>query len=131
MSEKRIRENVSCVLQRDTIFSGTVRENVVAGRQVSDEEVWKALGDAQLREFAEGQKEGLGAIPSPSGAAIFRRAETAPRHRPRHLKPAAVYIFRRQFFGSGFYDGIRLRGRLNERLCGKTQIIVTQRVRRR
>ena len=44
------------------------------------------------------------------------------------LKPAAVYIFDDSFSALDFMTESRLRGRLNERLCGKTQIIVTQRV---
>ena len=128
MSEKRIRENVSCVLQRDTIFSGTVRENVVAGRQVSDEEVWKALGDAQLREFAEGQKEGLGYPVTQRGGNLSGGQKQRLAIARAILKPAAVYIFDDSFSALDFMTESRLRGRLNERLCGKTQIIVTQRV---
>lgn len=59
ISEQRIRDNVSCVLQKDTIFSGTIGENVAAGRQVSDEEINAAIEDARLAEFVEEQKEKL------------------------------------------------------------------------
>ena len=107
MSEKRIRENVSCVLQRDTIFSGTVRENVVAGRQVSDEEVWKVLGDAQLREFAEGQKEGLGYPVTQRGGNLSGGQKQRLAIARAILKPRGRVHIRRQFFGSGFYDGIQ------------------------
>ncbi|MFQ7078790.1 MAG: ATP-binding cassette domain-containing protein [Christensenellaceae bacterium] len=101
LGERRLRENISCVLQRDTIFSGTIRENVLAGREVEDTKVLR-VSDA-AHDFVEAQKGvGLSDDPAakPSGGQKQRLAWRAL------LKPAAINI-RRQFFRARFSHGIQ------------------------
>lgn len=127
MSGQRVRDNVSCVLQRDTVFSGTVRENVAAGRQVSDDEVISALSDAQLIDFVSAQAEGLGYPVSQRGGNLSGGQKQRLAIARALAKPAAVYIFDDSFSALDFMTESRLRARLSERLKGRTQIIVTQR----
>ena len=55
---EELRSKVRTVPQKAVLFRGTIRENMLWGKNdATDEEIWKALITAQAREFVE-QKEG-------------------------------------------------------------------------
>ncbi len=57
---KTLRDNVAVVLQKNELFSGTIRENLLWGNEnASDEEVMKACELAQAAEFVKSFPEGL------------------------------------------------------------------------
>lgn len=59
---EELREKIGIVLQRAVLFRGTIRENLLWGRgDASDEELWKALAEAQAKEFVEAKEGGLDA----------------------------------------------------------------------
>lgn len=59
-SIKALRDQVAFVLQKNTLFSGTIRENMEWGNpDVTDDEIIKALKQAQAWEFVSRYKEGL------------------------------------------------------------------------
>lgn len=55
-----LRDKVAFVLQKNTLFSGTLRENMLWGNEkASDEEIIKALKHAQAWEFVSRFEDGL------------------------------------------------------------------------
>jgi ATP-binding cassette subfamily B multidrug efflux pump len=55
-----LRESCSVVLQKNVLFSGTVRSNMLWGNpQATDEQIWKALDEAQASEFIRSFGQGL------------------------------------------------------------------------
>ncbi len=59
-SIKALRDNVAFVLQNNTLFSGTLRENMKWGKEdATDEEIIWALKQAQAWEFVSKYEEGL------------------------------------------------------------------------
>ena len=55
-----LRENIAVVFQDNFLFSGTIKENILLGRQnASDEEVNQALKMAYLDEFVATLKDGV------------------------------------------------------------------------
>lgn len=57
---KALRDQVAFVLQKNTLFSGTIRENMKWGNEnASDEEIIKALKQAQAWEFVSKYDDGL------------------------------------------------------------------------
>lgn len=55
-----LRENVMLVLQKNLLFSGTLRENIQYGKKdATDEEIIEALKKAQAYSFVSEWKEGL------------------------------------------------------------------------
>lgn len=55
-----LRSRVGVVPQKAVLFSGTVRENLLWGRETAtDEELWQALELAQAKEFMEQKEKGL------------------------------------------------------------------------
>jgi len=57
---KALRDQVAFVLQKNTLFSGTIRENMKWGNEnASDEQIIKALKQAQAWEFVSKYDDGL------------------------------------------------------------------------
>jgi ATP-binding cassette subfamily C protein len=54
-----IRDHVETVLQHPALFNGTVRSNLMMGREFDDLQLWQALKVAQLADFIKEQEEGL------------------------------------------------------------------------
>lgn len=55
-----LRQKVGMVLQKASLFKGTIRENLLWGnRGASDEELWHALEISQAKEFVEKKEDGL------------------------------------------------------------------------
>ncbi len=55
------QSHIGLVLQESPLFHGTVRENVVGGREVDDERVWACLAAAHAEEFVASLPQGLDA----------------------------------------------------------------------
>ncbi len=56
-----LRKTVGVVMQKTSLFSGTVRSNLLWGNEnASDEELWEALRAAQAEEFVKAKPKGLG-----------------------------------------------------------------------
>ena len=58
ISEEELRKNITYVGHQSYLFKGTVRDNLLMGKQVSDEELWKVLERVKLADFLR-QEEGL------------------------------------------------------------------------
>ena len=124
-----IRENISCVLQNSSIYSGTIRENVAMGHPGAGlEELWQALEIAQAADFVHGYPEGLDHEIRQSGKNLSGGQKQRLSIARAVLKEAPIYIFDDSFSALDFLTESRLRAALAVRLKGKTQIIITQRV---
>ncbi|MCI6553044.1 MAG: ABC transporter ATP-binding protein/permease [Lachnospiraceae bacterium] len=61
-SLKELRERIGMVMQKAVLFQGSIRENLLWGKQdASEDEMWEALETAQAREFVEAKEGGLDA----------------------------------------------------------------------
>jgi len=57
-----VREHMALVFQDNELFSSTIRENVAYGvEKATDEQIWKALKQANADDFVKKQPEGLDA----------------------------------------------------------------------
>lgn len=129
LSRHTMRENMSCVLQNATIYSGTIGENVRMGRpDATDAEVREALGIAQALEFVDGFREGLEHEIRQSGKNLSGGQKQRISIARAVLKDAPIYIFDDSFSALDFLTEAKLRAMLAEKIAGKTQICVTQRV---
>lgn len=55
-----LRRNVACVFQDNFLFAGTIRQNILFGKEdASDEEIAHAVKSAYLEEFVAGLPDGL------------------------------------------------------------------------
>ena len=58
-TSKELHSKFGVAFQSDFLMSSTVRENVAYGRNLSDEDINRAIDDAQAREFVDGLEGGL------------------------------------------------------------------------
>ncbi len=126
-SPAQVRNNISCVRQRDVVFSGSLRQSVDTAAH-TDEEVLSALSDGQMRTFLEEREEGLDYLIGERGGNLSGGQKQRVCISRALLKKAPIYRFDDSFSALDFLTEARLRARLKKRLAGKTQIIVTQRV---
>lgn len=129
MSVQRVRKNISCVLQKATIFEGTIRSNVELGKPgASEEEVLNAIKIAQISDFVKEQKEGIEYPVQPIGANLSGGQKQRISIARALLKEAPIYLFDDSFSSLDFLTESRIRMKLSKVLAGKTQIYITQRV---
>lgn len=129
LSRRTMRDNISCVLQNATIYSGTIRENVRMGKlNATDGEIRSALETAQAGEFVNAYADGIDHVIRQSGKNLSGGQKQRLSIARALLKDAPIYIFDDSFSALDFLTEAKLRTELNRRLEGKTQMIITQRV---
>ena len=129
MSRHTMRQNISCVLQKHSIYSGSILENVRMGDPGADEEtVRRALEDAQASEFVNEYPDGMLHELKQSGKNLSGGQKQRIGIARALLKCAPIYIFDDSFSALDFLTEYKLRKALESRLRGKTQIVITQRV---
>lgn len=66
-----VREYVSYVPQGNTLFSGTIRKNLLIGKpDATEDEIWEALDMAVCREFVEKLPKGLDTVIGEKGVGL-------------------------------------------------------------
>ena len=129
LSRHSLRENISCVLQNATIYSGTIRDNVKMGRlDATDTEILEALETAQAKEFVDSFADGLDHEIRQSGKNLSGGQKQRLSIARAILKNAPIFIFDDSFSALDFLTEANLRAALSRKIAGKTQIIITQRI---
>lgn len=129
LNRRTIRQNISCVLQRAGIYSGTIRENIAMGRpDAAEEEIWQAAAVAQMTDYIKAQPKGLGHVLVQAGKNLSGGQKQRVCIARAVLKNAPIYLFDDSFSALDFMTEANLRRALAEKAAGKTQIVVTQRV---
>ena len=129
ISPKDVRANISCSLQKSMLYAGTVADNLRMGKpDASDEELWAALELAQIAEFLREKPEGLNFKLEQAAANISGGQKQRLAIARAILKDAPIYIFDDSFSALDFLTEAKVRKALNEKLSGRTRIVITQRV---
>lgn len=129
LSGSGIRKNISCVLQKTAVYAGTLRHNIEMGRPgASDAEIRQAADIAQLTGFIESLPDGLEHTLQQSGKNLSGGQKQRLCIARAILKDAPIYIFDDSFSALDFLTEANLRRQLNEKIQGKTQLVITQRI---
>lgn len=129
LNRRTIRQNISCVLQRAGIYSGTIRENIAMGRpDAAEEEIWQAAAVEQMTDYIKAQPKGLDHVLVQAGKNLSGGQKQRVSIARAVLKNAPIYLFDDSFSALDFMTEANLRRALAEKAAGKTQIVVTQRV---
>ena len=129
INRKTIRNNMSCVLQRPAIYSGSIRRNIEMGRPgASEEEIDEAVGIAQMADYVDSLPDGLEHMLEQSGKNLSGGQKQRICIARAILKNAPIFIFDDSFSALDFMTEARLRARLGEKIQGRTQIVITQRI---
>ena len=124
-----VRKNISAVLQKTAIFSGTVRENLLMGDPAADEvRLREAAGAAQIGEFIDSLEEGYDHKLTQAGKNLSGGQKQRLSIARAILKDAPILLFDDSFSALDFLTEARLRQELNTAMAGRTRIMITQRV---
>lgn len=125
---KELRGKIGMVLQKSVLFQGTIRENLLWGKEdASDEELYRALEIAQARDFVEEKDGGLDAVVAQGGKNLSggqRQRLTIARALVR--KPS-VLILDDSASALDYVTDARLRMAIRDMEGGPTVFIVSQR----
>ena len=77
-----VRDHVATVLQHPALFNDTVRMNLTLGRELDDQQLWKALEVAQLIDTIHEMAEGLDTVVGRQGVRLSGGTTTTSRHCP-------------------------------------------------
>ena len=128
ISGKRVRNNVTCVLQNATIFSGTIGSNVrMSAADASDEQVYGALKIAELKGFVENLETGLDYEILSGGSNLSGGQKQRLSIARAMLKNGSIYLFDDSFSALDFLTEAHVKENLDKTLSGKTRIVMTQR----
>ena len=129
LSHKTVRRNISCVLQNSSIYSGTIKDNILMGKPDADNsEILEAAEIAEFSDFVKSLDDGFEHELNQSGKNLSGGQKQRLSIARAIIKNAPIYIFDDSFSALDFLTESKLRTKLSEKAKGKTQIIITQRV---
>ena len=127
-SAENLRNSIGIVPQKTELFSGTIRENLLWGREdASDDELWQALEIAQAADVVRGKDGQLDAVVAQGGANFSggqRQRLTIARALVR--KPS-VLIMDDSASALDYATDARLRGAIRSMENPPTTFLVSQR----
>jgi ATP-binding cassette subfamily B protein len=120
---------IGLVPQKAFLFSGTVRSNLMHGKDdATDEEIWTALDVAQARDFVSALPEGLDA-PVAQGGTNFSGGQRQRLAIARAVvRRPSVYLFDDAFSALDLATDARLRAALRPTITDASVLVVAQRV---
>ncbi|GAY73487.1 ABC transporter ATP-binding protein [Lentilactobacillus kosonis] len=131
LSLKDLRNAVSLVPQKATLFTGTLRDNLLYGNdKASDDDLWHALDIAKATDFVKEDPAGLD-MHVEQGGGNFSGGQRQRLAIARALvKQAAVYIFDDSFSALDFKTDSELRAALkqDEHIQQSITVIVGQKI---
>lgn len=126
---EHLRDAVGMVLQKNTLFSGTIRENLLWGDpNASEEELWAACRAACADEFLERMPDGLDTDLGQGGVNVSGGQKQRLCIARALLKRPKVLIFDDSTSAVDTATAARIFEGLKESLPDATKIIIAQRV---
>lgn len=127
-----IHDRVGYIPQTATIFSGTIASNVafgmVDGKDISEDEINRALEIAQATEFVSKMKEGIHSEVSQSGKNLSGGQKQRLAIARVVARRPKIFIFDDTFSALDYKTDKSLRGALKKECADATVLIVAQRV---
>ena len=129
LTQHDVRERVSYVPQKANLFSGTIRSNMLDGKEnATDEEIWRALEIAQAKPFVEGLEDGLDHVVEQGGTNCSGGQRQRVCLARAIIKEPAVYVFDDSFSALDFKTDAALRKALLTEITDAIIVIVAQRI---
>ncbi|MDO5733606.1 MAG: ABC transporter ATP-binding protein [Eubacteriales bacterium] len=124
-----LREQVAIVLQKNTLFSGTIRDNLLWGKaDASEEELWTVLRIAQAEELVKARPGGLDALVEQGGANFSGGQKQRLTIARSLLKKPKIIVFDDSSSALDFETDRRLQAALAKELPEMTKLIIAQRI---
>ena len=126
---EHLRDAVSMVLQKNTLFSGTIRENLLWGNpDATDEEIWAACRAAAADEFLERMPDGLDTDLGQGGVNVSGGQKQRLCIARAILKQPKILILDDSTSAVDTATDQRIRQSFASQLQNTTKIIIAQRV---
>ena len=126
---ERLRESVSMVLQKNTLFTGTIRENLLWGNpQATEEELWAACRAACADEFLERMPGGLDTDLGQGGVNVSGGQKQRLCIARAILKKPKVLILDDSTSAVDTATDAKIRAAFRTQLPDTTKIIIAQRI---
>jgi ATP-binding cassette subfamily B protein len=124
-----LRSNISYVMQKSELFSGTIAENIRWGKpDASDEEVRTAARIAQAEDFVNGFSEGFNDYIAEKGASLSGGQKQRMSIARAIVRRPEMIILDDATSALDLATEARLRKALREELSGSTVIMIAQRI---
>ncbi len=124
-----LRSRIGTVPQKAVLFSGTVRENLLYGKEdASDAELEEALRISQSWEFVSAMDGGIESPVAQGGTNLSGGQKQRLSIARALVRKPEVYLFDDSFSALDFKTDARLRAALREKTAGAAVLIVGQRV---
>ncbi|NLY66448.1 MAG: ABC transporter ATP-binding protein [Tissierellia bacterium] len=126
---KALRDQVAFVLQRNTLFSGTIRENMKWGNEnATDEEIIRALKQAQAWEFVSKYEDGLDHWVEQGGANFSGGQKQRLCIARALVKSPKIIILDDSTSAVDMTTDAKIQKAFKEELKGVTKLIIAQRI---
>ena len=126
---KQLRENISMVLQEPILFSGTIVENILWGREnASMDEVIDSTKMAQAHDFIEKFTEGFNTVLGQRGVNLSGGQKQRISIARALLRNPKILILDDSTSAVDMITEVKIQSALKEQLSGVTKIIIAQRV---
>ena len=129
MNQQELRSKIGYVPQKASLFSGTIKENLLYGKEeATDEEILHALDVAQATDFVSKMKDGIESPISQGGTNVSGGQKQRLSIARAIVRKPEIYLFDDSFSALDFKTDAKLRAALKEETKDATVIIVAQRV---
>lgn len=129
MNQQELRSKIGYVPQKAMLFTGTIRENILYGKEdATDAEVCHALDIAQATDFVSKMKEGIESPISQGGTNVSGGQKQRLSIARAIVRKPEIYLFDDSFSALDFKTDAQLRAALKQETKDATVIIVAQRV---
>lgn len=131
LAPEKLRDAVSLVPQKATLFTGSLRENMKYGKSdATDDEIWHALDIARARDFVEEDPDGLDMYVEQGGGNFSGGQRQRLAIARALVKQSAIYVFDDSFSALDFKTDADLRAELRQdkHIQQSITVIVAQRI---
>ncbi len=123
-----VRTHVATVLQNPAMFNDSVRMNLTLGENFTDEQLWRALEVAQLREVVEAMPNGLETLVGRQGVRLSGGQRQRLAIARMVLGEPKLVILDEATSALDTQTEARLHQALHEFLAGRTTLIIAHRL---
>jgi len=126
---EELRQKIGYVPQKAFLFSGTIKDNILYGKEdATEEEIMHALEVAQAKEFVNSLEEGITSHVAQGGNNFSGGQKQRLAIARAIVRKPEIYIFDDSFSALDFKTDSNLRKALKEETDNATFVIVAQRV---